>query len=91
MQLIDNLSGNYRFLTGIAPYSAGVTAQPGYEIVRAVLARPLPWRDGFARIDKHLTTLGRPGVRALRRGTALAHAPPALRDLPLSTASTKSI
>ena len=60
MQLIDNPSGNYRFLTGIAPYSAGVTAQPGYEIVRAVLARPLPWRDGFARIEQHLTTLDRP-------------------------------
>lgn len=60
MQLIDNPSGNYRFLTGIAPYSAGVTALPGYEIVRAVLAHPLPWREGFARIENHLRGLGRP-------------------------------
>ncbi len=60
MQLIDNPSGSYRFLTGIAPYSAGVTALPGYEIVRAVLARPLPWRAGFARIERHLNGLGRP-------------------------------
>ena len=60
MQLIDNPSGSYRFLTGIAPYSAGVTALPGYEIVRAVLARPLPWREGFVRIERHLHGLGRP-------------------------------
>ncbi|HRJ43904.1 MAG: hypothetical protein KJZ86_06965 [Caldilineaceae bacterium] len=59
MQLIDNPSGNYRFLTGIAPYSAGVTALPGYEIVRAVLARPLPWQDAFDRIERHLYSLGR--------------------------------
>ncbi|MBI3960122.1 MAG: RidA family protein [Chloroflexi bacterium] len=60
MQLIDNPSGNYRFLTGIAPYSAGVTALPGHEIVRAVLAHPLPWREGFARMERHLNELGRP-------------------------------
>jgi len=60
MQIIDNPAGNYCFLTGIAPYSAGVTALPGYEIVRAVLARPLPWRDGFDRIERHLNGLGRP-------------------------------
>jgi hypothetical protein len=60
MQLIDNPSGNYRFLTGIAPYSAGVVAMPGHEIVRAGLARPVPWREGFARIESHLTSLDRP-------------------------------
>jgi len=60
MQLLDNPCGNYRFLAGIAPYSAGVTAMPGHEIVRAVLAQPLPWREGFARIQRHLSGLGRP-------------------------------
>lgn len=59
MPLLDNPAGNYRFLTGIAPYSAGVIAAPGYEIVRAVLARPLPWREGFGLIDRHLAGLGR--------------------------------
>jgi hypothetical protein len=28
--------------------------------VRATLASPLPWREGFARIDRHLRELGRP-------------------------------
>lgn len=60
MQLLANPAGNYAFLTGIAPYSAGVTAQPGYEIVRAVLARPVPWQEGFVRIEEHLNGLGRP-------------------------------
>ena len=59
MQLLANPAGNYAFLTGIAPYSAGVVAAPGYEIVRAVLAHPLPWREGFARIESHLSGLGR--------------------------------
>lgn len=60
MQLLDNSHGNYRFLTGIAPYSAGVIAAPGYEIVRAVLPRPLAWRDGFDLIDRHLAARERP-------------------------------
>ncbi len=60
MQLIENPAGNYAFLRGIAPYSAGVTAQPGYEIVRAVLAPSVPWREGFTRIEEHLNGLGRP-------------------------------
>ena len=60
MQLLANPAGNYSFLTGIAPYSAGVVAAPGYEIVRAVLARPLAWQEGFERIERHLIGLGRP-------------------------------
>jgi len=60
MQLIHNPNGNYAFLTGIAPYSAGVTALPGFEIIRATLADALPWRQGFALAEEHLRTLGRP-------------------------------
>lgn len=60
MQLLDNPNGNYHFLTGIAPYSAGVVAAPGYEIVRVLLARPLPWREGFALVDRHLDGQQRP-------------------------------
>ena len=60
MQLLANPAGHYAFLTGIAPYSAGVVAAPGYEIVRAVLARPLAWQEGFERIERHLNGLGRP-------------------------------
>lgn len=64
MHLLDHPTGNYRFLTGIAPYSAGVVAQPGYEIVRVTLQTPLPYLQGFAVIDRYLARLGRP-VQAL--------------------------
>ena len=60
MTLIDNLTGNYRFLTGLAPYSAGVLAMPGYEIVHATLRQPLPYHQGFNRIAEHLEILARP-------------------------------
>jgi hypothetical protein len=32
----------------------------GHEIVHVTLASPLPWRDGFARIDRHLRGEKRP-------------------------------
>jgi len=52
--------GGYRFLPGIAPYSSGVVAMPGHEIVYATLRAPVPWRDGFALIDRHLRDEQRP-------------------------------
>ena len=60
MQLIDNPKGNYRFLTGIAPYSSGVTAIDGYEIVHVTLKTLLSYRMGFELIDEYLSSLGRP-------------------------------
>lgn len=60
MQLIENPRGNYRFLTGIAPYSSGVAANDGYEIIHVALAAPVPYRKGFDIIDGHLTAHGRP-------------------------------
>jgi hypothetical protein len=56
MKLTDNPKGNYRFLTGIAPYSSGVVAAPGYEIVHVTLLQPLPYQRGFELIAQHLTT-----------------------------------
>jgi hypothetical protein len=58
--LIDNVSGNYRFLTGIAPYSCGVVAMPGFEIVHATLQRPPTYELGFELIERHLEASGRP-------------------------------
>ncbi len=52
--LLAHPHGNYHFLRGIDPYSCGVVADPGYEIVHATLAEPLPWQKGFARIDAYL-------------------------------------
>jgi hypothetical protein len=60
MNLIDNPQGNYRFLSGIAPYSSGVVAMPGYEIVHLTLHDPIPYQAGFALIERHLAEAGRP-------------------------------
>jgi hypothetical protein len=53
-------AGQYRFLPAIEPFSAGVVAMAGHEIVHATLQTPLPWRDGFALIDAHLRAAVRP-------------------------------
>jgi hypothetical protein len=60
MPLVDHPNGNYRFLPGIAPYSCGVVASPGFEIVHVTLSRPIPYRDGFDRIARFLDEHDRP-------------------------------
>lgn len=60
MDLVENFPGNYRFLTGGRPYSSGVAAMSGYEIVNVRLARPLPYREGFLLADDLLKAHGRP-------------------------------
>ena len=60
MELIQNQKGNYHFISGIAPFSSGVSAMQGYEIVHLTLKTPIPYRRGFDVIDKHLASLGRP-------------------------------
>src|SRR5215468_8145933 len=56
----DVTAGNYRFLPGIAPFSSGAAAASGYQVVHATLRAPIPWRDGFGLIDRHLRAEGRP-------------------------------
>ena len=46
--------GDYRYLTGIAPYCRAVVAEPGFEIVHATLRRPLLYRRGFEVVERHL-------------------------------------
>jgi len=58
--LRDVPAGGYRFLPGISAFSCGVVANPGWEIVHATLAAPVPWREGSARIDQQLREAGRP-------------------------------
>ena len=58
--LAENKLGNYSFLKGIAPYSAGVVAEAGFEIVHVRLSRYVPLRLGFDAIDAHLGKAGRP-------------------------------
>lgn len=56
--LIANPAGHYHFLKGIDPYSCGVVADPGHEIVFVTFRDAPDWRAGFDRIDRHLTRIG---------------------------------
>jgi hypothetical protein len=58
--LRDHPRGDYRYMPGISAFSCGSVAKPGHEIVHATLAAPVPWRDGFARIERHLGEIKRP-------------------------------
>lgn len=59
-QLITHPNRRYRFLAGIAPYSCGVIAEPGWEMVRTVLHEPVGWREGFDRVEAYLRSIGQP-------------------------------
>ena len=54
--------GGYRYIKAVFQYSSGVAAEPGFEIERARLARPLPLAAGFAAVEAHLNALGRPST-----------------------------
>jgi len=58
--LAENKRGNYHFLKGIAPYSAAVIAEAGFEIVHVRLSRYVPLRAGFQLVEAHLRKEGRP-------------------------------
>jgi hypothetical protein len=53
-------AGGYRYMEGMFQYSGGVAALPGFEIVRARFAVPLPLPDGFRAAEAHLEAAGRP-------------------------------
>jgi len=57
MELITNHKGNYHFLSGIAPFSSGVSAIEGYEIVHVTLKLPIPYHRGFDLIDEKGSSL----------------------------------
>ena len=58
--LVRNPKGNYSFLRGIAPYSAGAVADEGYEIVHVRFQQPVRLADGFERVREHLAQVSRP-------------------------------
>jgi len=58
--LAENKRGNYYFLKGIAPYSAAVIAEAGFEIVHVRLSHYVPLRAGCHAVDAHLRKAGRP-------------------------------
>ncbi|HEY0358334.1 MAG TPA: hypothetical protein VGD11_07110 [Mycobacteriales bacterium] len=45
-------TGTYRYLPAIPPYSSGVAAEPGHEIVGLRFEAPPPVAEGFARLDE---------------------------------------
>src|SRR6185312_3644943 len=61
--LIENKRGNYSFLKGIAPYSAGVIAEADFEIVHVRLSRYFALRLGLPW-SRH--TSGKLGVHSRR-------------------------
>lgn len=59
-EVLSFAPGGYRYIKGVFQYSAGVAADAGFAIERTRFARPLPIEEGFAAIEKHLKSIGRP-------------------------------
>ncbi len=60
MNLKKHPTGDYSFVPGIAPYSCGVIANPGFEVVHVTLRTMVGWREGFELIVSFLRNAGRP-------------------------------
>jgi len=58
--MISRPGSGYRFLPGGPVFAGGAVAEPGFEVVHAVLARWLPLEQGYALVEAHLKSLGRP-------------------------------
>ena len=55
--------GSYRFLVATgSPFSSGIVADPGFDLVRAVFARPLPLGNGLDAARRHVEAAGRPAT-----------------------------
>lgn len=52
--------GGYRYLPSVFQYSAGVAAEPGFQLVQARFSSVLPIQEAFSRIEQHLSKMGRP-------------------------------
>ena len=52
--------GGFRFLPTDGPFSAGVAAEPGYQIVRVHTPRDTPLAKGFRMVEETLEAEGRP-------------------------------
>lgn len=54
--------GGYRYVRAVFQYSGGVAAEPGFQIERARFLKPLRLADGFAAVEAHLKSIGRPNA-----------------------------
>lgn len=59
-EVITFPSGGYRYIEGVFQYSAGVAAEPGFEIERARFQRPVSLAEGFHAVAAHLADMARP-------------------------------
>jgi hypothetical protein len=62
--LVEQPGGGFRFLPGGPVFAGGAVAQPGFEVVHAVLKPWLALEQGYALVEDHLARAGRP-MRAL--------------------------
>jgi hypothetical protein len=60
MEIVRLPGSGYRYIRGVFQYSAGVAAEPGFEIERARFQRPVPLAEGFRAIAAHLAEAARP-------------------------------
>ena len=61
-EVITFAPGGYRYLKAGFQFSSGIAAEPGFAVERARLRRPLPLEEGFAAVEAHLASLGRPST-----------------------------
>ena len=54
--------GGYRYIKAVFQYSSGVAAEPGFEIERVRLLKPLPLAAGLAAVETYLSGIGRPST-----------------------------
>src|SRR4051795_13243606 len=52
-------AGGYRFMPHAFQYSGGIVAEPGFQVERARLRRPLPLAAGFDAVEAYLAKIGR--------------------------------
>ena len=60
-KLVHNADGSYRFIAVEGgPFSGGAVADPGYDMVHARLARPVPLEQGLSTAAREVSRAGRP-------------------------------
>jgi hypothetical protein len=55
--------GNYRYLAAPGqPFSSGIVADEGFDLVRAIFRNPVPLEEGLAAARRHVESQGRPAT-----------------------------
>ncbi len=62
METKEMKTGGYEYIPGVMQYSGGVSALPGFQIVRVRFMQPIPIEAGFQKIKTHLQQIGRPST-----------------------------